>query len=86
MINGKIDVAFINRTMARYAAFQDIEPENTAASSIPDLTRIDAKDRDEVVLAYQYGITTGVDRKGTFAPKGSVTRAQMRQMFCNMGW
>ena len=95
MVNGKIDAASINRTMtreqaiaimARCAAFQDIEPESTAAPSIPDLTSIDAKYRDEVVRAYQYGITTGVDRKGTFSPKGSVTRAQMCQMFYNMGW
>lgn len=95
MVNGKIDAASINRTMtreqaiaimARYASFQDIEPESTATPSIPDLTSIDAKYRDEVVRAYQYGITTGVDRKGTFSPKGSVTRAQMCQMFYNMGW
>ena len=95
MENGKVDTNLINKALTReqaisvmalYAGLQGYLPESTSVPTIPDLMSIDAKYRDNVKLAYQYGITNGVDANHTFSPKSGVTRAQMCQMFYNMGW
>lgn len=88
LTNGKPDVSKWDRPMTReqavysivqYIKFVDLDmPNNTA--NIPDINSVDARYRDGVKLAYQYGITSGVDAKGTFNPKSPVTRAEICQM------
>lgn len=39
-----------------------------------------------LLCAYNLGMVSGVDDKGTFDPYGNLTRAQVSQMLWNMGW
>ena len=39
-----------------------------------------------LLCAYNLGMVSGVDSKGTFDPYGALTRAQVSQMLWNMGW
>ena len=88
LTNGKPDVSKWDRPMTReqavysivqYIKFVDLDMPNNAAN-IPDISSVDVQYRDGVKLAYQYGITSGVDAKGTFNPKAPVTRAEICQM------
>ncbi|MDO4618167.1 MAG: S-layer homology domain-containing protein [Clostridia bacterium] len=54
------------------------------ASSIPDYSTITAEYRDDIVTAYNLGITTGVDLNHTFAPQKSLTRAEICQLFMTL--
>ena len=51
---------------------------------IPDFASISAKYQENIVKAYNLGITTGVDEKHTFNPKKSLTRAEICQLFITM--
>jgi len=54
--------------------------------NIPDLSSVSEKYREGIKLAYQCGLTGGMDSTGRFNPKGAVTRAQVCQMFYSMQW
>lgn len=71
--------------LARLAGFKGIAPTGSIPN-IPDLMDINYRYRDTIKLAYQYGLTSGVDNTGLFSPESSVTRAQVCQMMYNMGW
>lgn len=58
---------------------------NYEVSDIPDASEISTEFILDILLAYDYGITTGVDSSHTFNPKGSLTRAQISQLFYNVG-
>lgn len=53
---------------------------------IPDYTEIWEQYQEDVVNAYGYNITNGVDDIRTFAPKMELTRAEVCQLFYNVGW
>ena len=72
--------------MSRLASYKGEKPDNSKNPSIPDLMSIDFKYRDQIKLAYKFGITNGVDDSGTFRPMTNVTRAQVCQMIYSMGW
>ncbi len=55
------------------------------AQSIPDYDKIGADYAQDIVSAYNYGITTGMDAQHTFAPQGKLNRAQVCQLFFNVG-
>ena len=52
---------------------------------IPDYNQISAEYRSNVLKAYNIGITGGVDSNRTFAPAANLTRAQVCQLFYNLG-
>lgn len=54
--------------------------------SIPDMADCSTEYKDDVMKAYKYGITKGVDAYGTFLPKKSLTRAEVCQLFYNLNW
>ena len=62
------------------------EENRVAPADIPDYDEISNRFKHAVLNAYAYGITNGVDANRTFNPKGELTRAQICQLFCNMGW
>lgn len=67
------------------------EKENTdknmfSLSDIPDYEDIDEKYKDLIVEAYNSGITSGVDETRAFLPKKNLTRAEVCQLFYNIGW
>ncbi len=41
---------------------------------------------EAICRAYNLGMISGVDEKGTFDPYGTLTRGQLAQMLYNMGW
>ena len=92
--DGKIDNAILDTGMTREQAIYTLTRfayymlEEAAGQSFtpPDVMDIDDRYRDTIMLAYQYGLTSGFDSVGTFSPKSSMTRAQVGQMFMNMGW
>ena len=59
-----------------------------------DVLYLQGYTKDEIVeqcenlllCAYNLGMVSGVDDKGTFAPDAPLTRAQVSQMLFNMGW
>ncbi len=51
---------------------------------IPDFASISDKYKENIVKAYNLGITTGVDANHTFNPKKSLTRAEICQLFMTM--
>lgn len=53
---------------------------------IPDNADISEEYKENVVNAYNFGITKGNDDKLTFNPQGSLTRAQVCQLFYNLGF
>ena len=56
------------------------------AEMIPDFGEISEAYRDNILAAYNCGITTGMDASRTFAPKSTLTRAQVCQLFYNLSW
>lgn len=54
-------------------------------ADIPDGAEISAQYKDAIVNAYNMGICSGVDTEGTFSPKSNLTRAQVAQLFYNVG-
>ena len=55
------------------------------AKDIPDYDEITNVYQEWVLAAYNSGLTSGVDTIHTFSPRGIVTRAQMCQMYYNIG-
>ena len=67
---------------AMYRAFGgQVAKENPA---IPDAGEIAEEYREDVLGAYQVGITSGVDENGTFMPKAELRRAEVCQLFYNI--
>ncbi len=56
------------------------------AADIPDYQEIADEYKDNVLAAYQFGITKGVDEAGTFLPARSLTRGEICQLFYNLNW
>lgn len=62
-------------------------PTNTLTSAdIPDYSNISKDYQNDILNAYRYGITNGMDSSRTFNPKGQLTRAQVCQLFYNLNW
>lgn len=55
-------------------------------SDIPDYNDISEEYREIIVEAYNSGITSGVDETRAFLPQKSLTRAEVCQLFYNIGW
>jgi len=53
---------------------------------IPDYHTIDSRYRLSIIAAYNSGITSGIDEILTFNPKGLLKRAEVCQLFYNIGW
>lgn len=60
--------------------------KNISITDIPDHASIDESLRNFIVGAYNQGITSGIDNTGKFNPKGKLTRAEVCQLFYNLGW
>lgn len=54
--------------------------------SIPDYFSIDENYRNDILFAYQSGLSHGSDSIGTFNPKSTLTRAEICQLFYNAGF
>lgn len=59
--------------------------KNVKLSDIPDWSDITDMYRDAILQSYKYGMTIGVDAKGTFQPKATLTRAQGVTMLVRAG-
>ena len=59
---------------------------NLSIEDIPDFDSISGEYQDDILNAYKYGITNGMDSNKTFNPKGLLTRAQVCQLFYNLTW
>lgn len=57
-----------------------------AQSDIPDVLDISEEYRSVILEAYNSGLTTGMDDKGTCNPKGILSRAQVCALFYRAGW
>jgi len=55
-------------------------------TDIPDYKDIDDNYKNDVLDAYNCGITNGMDSHRTFNPKGILTRAEVCQLFYNVNW
>lgn len=55
-------------------------------TDIPDFKSIDDNYKNDILDAYNSGITNGMDAKRTFNPKGILTRAEVCQLFYNVNW
>lgn len=55
-------------------------------TDIPDYKSIDDNYKNDILDAYNSGITNGMDAKRTFNPKGILTRAEVCQLFYNVNW
>lgn len=55
------------------------------SAQIPDYSQISAQYQELILAAYANGITSGVDANGTFRPMGELSRAEMCQLFYNVG-
>lgn len=53
---------------------------------IPDLNEVDQEYYWFIFDAYRDGLCVGIDDKGTFNPKGLLTRAEAATMFVRAGW
>jgi hypothetical protein len=54
--------------------------------NIPDYYSIDEAYRNDILFAYQAGLSHGSDDKGTFNPKSTLTRAELCQLLYNAGF
>lgn len=54
--------------------------------NIPDYYSIDESYRNDILFAYQSGLSHGSDDKGTFNPKSTLTRAELCQLLYNAGF
>lgn len=82
----------ITREAAVSAMYKGMEaelflPTNTVnATDIPDYNKISKEYQNDILNAYRYGITNGVDSNRTFSPLSTLTRAQVCQLFYNLDW
>lgn len=60
--------------------------KNVDTTDIPDYNKIDDQYKDAVLAAYRYGMLVGVDTKGTFNPKGMLTRAAAATVIVRAGY
>ena len=72
--------------LASQANFLNTTPKGIKLEDIPDNEQISEVYKEHIVDAYNYGITNGNDDKLTFNPQGSLTRAQVCQLFYNLNW
>lgn len=56
------------------------------SEDIPDYASVSDAYKENVLAAYNSGITTGVDESKTFKPQDTLTRAQVCQLFYNLNW
>lgn len=61
-------------------------PNNITETDIPDYDQISKEYKKNILKAYQYRITSGMDSNKTFAPKKSLSRAEICQLFYNLNW
>ena len=59
---------------------------NLTKNDIPDFDKISKDFQEDILNAYRYGITNGMDSNRTFGPNGQLTRAQVCQLFYNLNW
>ena len=69
--------------LAKADSLSEVVVEEVA---IPDYEEISPAYKVSIEAAYKYGITSGMDDAHTFAPKSLLTRAQICQLFYNLGW
>jgi len=55
-------------------------------TDIPDFELISEEYQEDIWCAYNYEITKGIDDSKTFNPKGFLTRAEVCQLFYNIGY
>ena len=72
--------------LASQANFLNATPKGIKLEDIPDNAQISEVYKEHIVDAYNFGITNGNDDKLTFNPQGSLTRAQVCQLFYNLDW
>lgn len=72
--------------LASQANFLNATPKGIKLEDIPDNNQISEVYKEHIVDAYNFGITNGNDDKLTFNPQGSLTRAQVCQLFYNLDW
>lgn len=67
---------------------QFLENKDTSITelNIPDYYSIDEAYRNDILFAYQSGLSHGSDEKGTFNPKSTLTRAELCQLLYNAGF
>ena len=53
---------------------------------IPDYDQISPEYQDTIMNAYNFNITDGMKADHTFVPQGTLTRAQVCQLFYNLNW
>lgn len=56
------------------------------AADIPDFESIAPAYRQDILAAYNSGVTNGTDDLRTFVPAGLLTRGQVCQLFYNLDW
>lgn len=72
--------------LASQSNFLNATPRGIKLEDIPDNEQISEVYKEHIVDAYNFGITNGNDDKLTFNPQGSLTRAQVCQLFYNLDW
>ena len=81
-----------SRELAIYMLMKGLGPQSdknyrtVEPTAIPDYGDITMSYREEILKAYCYGITNGIDSKGTFSPKSNLTRAQIATMLYRAGY
>ena len=73
-------------SMSKFASLIKKQIASQKEPNIPDIMSVSNKYRDDIKLAYQYGITSGTDKNYTFSPTKTLKRAEVCQMFYNMKW
>lgn len=71
--------------LAKKASLTENETK-LAVTEIPDFDLISEQYKENILNAYKYGITNGMDEARTFNPQGLLTRAQVCQLFYNLNW
>lgn len=93
--NGKVTYSSIDRNMTReqaicaltkYALMIGQTYDDSVEPEIPDFPRVEDRHKDMIRVAYQMGITHGINDKGTFDPRKAFVRCQVAQVFYNMNW
>lgn len=68
-------------------AYRDLFPHDIEASNvvIPDYKNISIAYLSDIVFAYEIKLCSGLDKLGTFHPKGNLKRAELCQLYYNAG-
>ena len=67
-------------------AFLPEKNTSITEDNIPDYFSIDEDYRNDILCAYQTGLSHGSESNGTFNPKSTLTRAEICQLFYNSGF